>query len=116
MFGARALISSSRMSQPTEAQRIVPGHTKSARWVQLGIGCALSSHSIRTRGQALDRLTLSEALDADRLGDFIAQAEADGVGPISSAAFEEALGELITAPPPEDQTSRSRGGGSKRGK
>ena len=61
------------------------------------------------------RLTLSEALASGRLDEFAAQAEADGVGPADRAQFE-ALVARITAPPPEDQTSRSRDGGSKRGK
>ena len=61
------------------------------------------------------RLTLSEALASGRLDEFAAQAEADGVGPADRAQFEALVGTL-TAPQPEDQTSRSRGDGSKRGK
>lgn len=64
---------------------------------------------------ATARLTLSEALAGGRLDDFAAQAEADGIGPIERAQFEALVGTLTT-PPPEGQTSRSRGGGSKREK
>lgn len=60
-------------------------------------------------------LTLAEALEQGRLEEFAAQAEADGIGPINRAEFEALVGK-VTAPPPEDQTSHSRGGGSKRGK
>lgn len=63
----------------------------------------------------MNRLTLSEALASDRLADFVAQAEADGIGPIDRAQFDALVGR-VTAPPPEDQTSRSRGDGSKREK
>lgn len=59
------------------------------------------------------RLTLSEALASGRLGDFAEQAEADGVGPADRAQFEALVGTL-TAPQPEDQTSHSRDGGSRR--
>lgn len=60
-------------------------------------------------------LTLQEALDSNRLDDFIAQAEAEGVEAANRELFDQVLGR-VTAPQPEDQTSRSRGGGSKRGK
>lgn len=60
-------------------------------------------------------LTLSEALATDRLPDFIAQAESEGVGPADRSQFEAMVGR-ITAPQPEDQTSRSRGSGCSRGK
>lgn len=63
----------------------------------------------------MNRLTLSEALASDRLADFIDQAEAEGVGPADRPQFEALVGRL-TAPQPEGQTSRSRGGGSKRGR
>lgn len=61
-------------------------------------------------------LTLAEALRTHRLDDFIAQAEAEGVANADETAFERLLGRVVKAPPPEDRTSRSRGGGSKRGK
>jgi len=60
-------------------------------------------------------ITLAEALAEGRLEEFAAQAEAEGVGPADRAQFEVLVGTL-TAPQPEDQTSRSRGDGSKRGK
>jgi hypothetical protein len=57
------------------------------------------------------RITLAEALREDRLADFIAQAEAEGVGPANGADFNANLGAVI-APPPAGQTSRlpARGG------
>jgi hypothetical protein len=61
-------------------------------------------------------LTLSEALKSNRLGEFIAQAEAAGIGPISAVEFDTVLGGVLTAPQPEDQTSRSPGRGGSRGK
>lgn len=61
------------------------------------------------------RISLSDAIKNGRLSDFVDQAEADGVGPADRAQFDALVGTL-TAPQPEDQTSRSRGGGSKRGK
>ena len=60
-------------------------------------------------------LTLADALATGRLDEFVDQAEAEGIGPADRSQFEALVGRL-TAPPPEDQTSRSRGGGSKRGK
>lgn len=60
-------------------------------------------------------LSLSEALATNRLHDFIAKAEAEGIGPADRAQFDALMGR-VTAPQPEDQTSRSRGHGSKRGK
>jgi len=61
------------------------------------------------------RLTLAEALTSDRLSDFAAQAEAEGIGPADRAQFEAMVGR-ITAPQPEDQTSRSPARGASRGK
>lgn len=61
-------------------------------------------------------LTLNEALSSGRLEDFIAQAEAEGVEAADAEAFDRLVGAVITAPPPEDQTSRSPARGSKRGK
>lgn len=63
----------------------------------------------------MERLTLSEALATDRLDAFVEQAEAEGVGPAERADFDEMVGR-ITAPQPEDQTSRSPARGSTRGK
>lgn len=64
---------------------------------------------------ATARLSLSEALASGRLSDFVAQAEADGIGPADRAQFEAMVGR-VTAPQPEGQTSRSPAHGSKRGK
>lgn len=60
-------------------------------------------------------LTLAEALATNRLPDFIAQAEADGVGPADRGQFEALLGR-VTAPQQEGQTFRSPGSGCSRGK
>ena len=50
-------------------------------------------------------LTLAEALASDRLDEFAAQAEGDGYGTADRAQFDALM--RVTAPPPEDQTSRS---------
>ena len=60
-------------------------------------------------------LTLAEALASDRLSDFAEQAEADGIGPADRSQFDAMVGR-ITAPLPVDQTSRSPGPGSSRGR
>lgn len=60
-------------------------------------------------------LTLSEALESGRLQEFIAQAEAEKIGPADRAQFDAMVGR-ITAPQPEGQTSRSRARGGSRGK
>lgn len=61
-------------------------------------------------------LTLSEALKAGRLQDFIGQEEARGIGPIGRAELEAAIAALIKAPQSENQTSRSSFGGGSTGK
>lgn len=63
----------------------------------------------------MSRLSLAQALSEGRLDDFVAQAEADGVGPADRAQFDAMVGR-VTAPQPEDQTSRSRARGGSRGK
>lgn len=63
----------------------------------------------------MGRLTLSEAIAEGRLEAFIAQAEADGIGPIDRAEFDAMVGR-VTVPQPEGQTSRSRGSNGSRGK
>jgi hypothetical protein len=60
-------------------------------------------------------ITLAEALKTGKLNEFVDQAEANGVGPISRSDFDEILGK-VTAPRPEDQTSRSPARGGSRGK
>lgn len=52
----------------------------------------------------MSKLTLSDALNHGRLHDFVAQAEAEGVGPADRAQFEKMVGR-VTAPQPEGQTS-----------
>lgn len=61
------------------------------------------------------KVTLSDALASGDLEPFIRQAEAEGIGPADRSEFETMVGR-ITAPQPEDRTSRSRGRGSSRGK
>lgn len=60
-------------------------------------------------------LTLREALDSNRLDDFITQAEAAGVEAANREMFDAVVRSVI-APPPAGQTSRSPVRGSKRGK
>lgn len=60
-------------------------------------------------------LSLSQALAEGRLEEFIAQAEAEGVGPADRVQFDALVGR-VTAPQPEGQTSHSPAHGSKRGK
>lgn len=52
-------------------------------------------------------LSLSQAIREDRLEEFIQQAEASGVGPISQADFDTAATKVIKSGQSEDQTSRS---------
>ncbi len=61
-------------------------------------------------------LTLNEALRTNRIDDFIAQAEAAGVAAAETVEFDSAIRRLVKAPPPEDQTSRSRGPGGSPGR
>lgn len=63
----------------------------------------------------MKRVTLADAIASGDLEPFIRQAEAAGLGAANSAQFEALVGR-ITAPLPEDQTSRSPAPGSKRGK
>lgn len=60
-------------------------------------------------------ITLATAIAENRLPEFIAQAEADGIGPADRSQFEAMVGR-VTAPQPEGQTSRSPARGSTRGK
>ena len=55
----------------------------------------------------MTRLTLREALDGNRLEDFIVQAEQEGIGPVDRDALSNALARVIGQPQSEDQTSRS---------
>ncbi len=63
-----------------------------------------------------ERLSLAQAVADDRLGDFIAQEEARGVGPIDRAAFDDLAAALVKAPQSEGQTSRSSSGDGSSGK
>lgn len=63
-----------------------------------------------------NRVTLAQAIAEDRIYEFVEQAERDGVGNADEAHFMRLMGLVVTAPPPEDQTSRSPARGSKRGK
>lgn len=63
----------------------------------------------------LSRISLATAIKEGRLSEFADQAEADGVGPADRDQFDAMVGR-ITAPQPEDQTSRSPVRGGSRGK
>lgn len=52
-------------------------------------------------------LSLTKAIKAGDLEEFIAQEEARGVGPISEAEFDETASQVIKTPPQSDQTSGS---------
>ena len=52
-------------------------------------------------------LSLMEAIREDRLGDFIAQEERRGVGPIPKANFETLAKRVIRTSQSADQTSGS---------
>lgn len=60
-------------------------------------------------------LTLQEALNSNRLEDFIAQAEAQGVEAANRMEFES-LVNRVTAPLPEGQTSHLPVGDCSHGK
>jgi hypothetical protein len=61
-------------------------------------------------------LTLNDALKTNRLDDFIAQAEAEGVASALQCDFDSLLGRVVKAPQREGQTSRSRARDGSRGK
>lgn len=61
-------------------------------------------------------LSLAKALKQGRLGDFIHQQEANGVGPISEAEFDDTASLVIKTPQSDDQTSRSPRRDGSRGK
>jgi len=61
-------------------------------------------------------LTLSRALAEGRLEEFMVQAEAEGIGPISEAEFDESSSQVIRMPQSDDQTSRSPRRDGSRGK
>ena len=57
-----------------------------------------------------EHLTLSSAIKAGRLREFVAQEESRGVGPIDRDDFFRVSAALIKAPQPENRTSRSASG------
>ena len=61
-------------------------------------------------------LSLSDALRAGKLENFIAQEEARGVGPIVEADFDDLAAKVIRTSPPADQTSHSLPAGGSPGK
>ena len=62
------------------------------------------------------RLSLSAALKAGRMADFIAQEEARGVGHIAESDFDELAAKIIRTAPPAGQTSGSLPAGGSPGK
>ena len=61
-----------------------------------------------------NRITLRNAIELNRLDDFISQAEADGIGPADEGELRQSLARVIKQPQSEDRASRSpsRGGSS----
>lgn len=64
----------------------------------------------------MEQLSLSKALKTGRLEEFIAQTEAQGVGPVTEADFNEAVRRVATPPQSADRTSRSASGDGSTGK
>lgn len=62
-----------------------------------------------------DRLTLKKAIESNRLEDFIAQAEADGIGPVDRDELDKALRRVITSREGSRPASRSPDRGGSRG-
>lgn len=56
------------------------------------------------------RLTLSEAINSNRINEFIAQEEARGIAPADLVELEAAIERLATQPQSEGRTSRSSSG------
>jgi hypothetical protein len=52
-------------------------------------------------------LSLGDAIKSGRLQEFIAQAEASDLGPVSEAEFDRTASTLIKTPLSDDQTSGS---------
>ncbi len=61
-------------------------------------------------------LSLMQALNEDRLEDFLTQEESRGIGPISAAEFDETAAAVIRTPQSDDQTSGSPHSGDLTGK
>lgn len=62
------------------------------------------------------RLSLAEARRLGKLDEFVAQREAEGVGPVDSKALNDALNRVITSHEGSRPASRSPGRGGSRGK
>ena len=60
-------------------------------------------------------LSLSEALRLGKIDEFVAQAEAEGIGPADRTQFDTVVGR-VTAPLPEGQTSHLPAGDCSHGK
>ncbi len=61
-------------------------------------------------------ISLSDAIRAGRLQDFVVQQESAGVGPVSEADFDDLAAKVIRTAPPADQTSGSLPAGGSPGK
>lgn len=61
-------------------------------------------------------LTLRDALAQGQLPEFIAQREAEGIGPVDADELNEALAGVITSPAGSRPASRSPEHGGSRGK
>ena len=63
-----------------------------------------------------ERISLSQAIEQNRLEEFIQQAERDGIAVDNRQTFDSALTSVIKPPQSEDQTSRSPSPGDSTGK
>lgn len=61
-------------------------------------------------------LTLSDALKANRLREFVAQEEARGIGPADRKKLDALIKKATTPQQSKDRTSRSASHGGSRGK
>lgn len=52
-------------------------------------------------------LSLREAIESNKLAEFISQEEARGVGPINRAQLDRAIAKIVKAPQSKCRTSRS---------
>ncbi|MGC1863158.1 MAG: hypothetical protein WA733_19090 [Methylocystis sp.] len=82
-----------------------------ALWVQnRARRCAFSDIIHAKIRQGIQYVNTCEAIKDGRLQEFIAQAEARGVGPVDREEFDTLMAALIKAPQSEGQTSRSASG------
>lgn len=63
-----------------------------------------------------DLLTLSDAIERDRIAEFVSQETKRGIGPALERDFDNAMGEVIKPHRSKDRTSRSPSPGGSRGK